>query len=111
MREIKFRGRDINGNFVYGLLTKKKIRSSGEIRWAIATGNCSAAETIPVRENSIAQLIGLDANGNEVYETDNVIRIEGDGDFDIEKSFPMAATFEDFAAISDGKIVLAEGLK
>ena len=58
---IKFRGRAMNRDFVYGLLTKKKNRSSGEIRWAIATGNCSAAETIPVNENSIAQLIGLDS--------------------------------------------------
>lgn len=70
MRTIKFRGRAINHDFVYGLLTKKKIRSSGEIRYAIATGNCSMGETIPVNESSIAQLIGLDANGNEVYEGD-----------------------------------------
>ena len=39
MRTIKFRGRAMNGDFVYGLLTKKKIRSSGEIRYAIATAN------------------------------------------------------------------------
>ena len=70
MRTIKFRGRDINGNFVYGFLTKKKIRSSGEIRYAIATGNCTAGETIPVNENSIAQFIGLDSAGNEIYEGD-----------------------------------------
>ena len=70
MRTIKFRGRAMNGDFVYGLLTKKKIRSSGEIRWAIADGNCSAAETVPVTEKSIAQLIGLDSAGNEVYEGD-----------------------------------------
>lgn len=57
MRTIKFRGRDMNGHFVYGLLTKKKIRSSGEIRWAIATGNCTAGETVPINENSIAHPI------------------------------------------------------
>lgn len=72
MRTIKFRGRDMNGHFVYGLLTKKKIRSSGEIRWAIATGNCTAGETVPVNENSIAQLVGYDSAGNEVYEGDTV---------------------------------------
>ena len=76
-RPIKFRGRDINGHFVFGLLTKKKIRSSGEIRWAIAIGNCSAAETIPVNENSIAQLVGVDSAGNEVYEGDIVIDFAG----------------------------------
>ena len=70
MRTIKFRGRAMNGDFVYGLLTKKKFRSSGEIHWAIATGNCTAGETIPVNENSIAQFVGLDSAGNEVYETD-----------------------------------------
>ena len=73
MRQIKFRGRDMTGNFVYGLLTKKRIRSSGEIRWAIATGNCSLAETVPVNENSIAQLVGLDVDGREIYEGDIVI--------------------------------------
>lgn len=72
MRQIKFRGRDMNGHFVYGLLTKKRIRSSGEIRWAIATGNCSLAETVPVNENSIAQLVGLDCDGREIYEGDLV---------------------------------------
>ncbi len=73
IRPIKFRGRDMNGHFVFGLLTKKKIRSSGEICYAIATGNCSAGETIPVNENSIAQLVGYDANGNEVYEGDTFV--------------------------------------
>ena len=77
-RPIKFRGRDINGNFVYGLPTKKKIRSNGEIRWAIATGNCSAAETIPVNENSIAQLVGYDVDGEEIYEGSEVIGEYGD---------------------------------
>ena len=78
MRPIKFRGRDMNGKFVYGLLTKKKIRSSGEIRWAIAVGNCSAAETIPVNESSIAQLVGYDCNGREVYEDDKLVNDNGD---------------------------------
>lgn len=72
-REIKFRGRDINGRFVFGLLTKKKIRSSGEIRYAIATGNCTAGETIPVNADSIAQLVGVDKDGREIYEGDTFI--------------------------------------
>ncbi|MBR1807252.1 MAG: hypothetical protein IJ774_12820 [Selenomonadaceae bacterium] len=72
-RPIKFRGRDMAGHFVFGLLTKKRIRSSGEIRFAIATGNCSAAETIPVNENSIAQLVGFDCDGREVYEGDTIV--------------------------------------
>lgn len=75
---IKFRGKDMNGHFVYGLLTKKKIRSSGEIRWAIATGNCTAAETVPVSESSIAQLVDYDNAGNEVYDGDTLINENGD---------------------------------
>ena len=78
MRTIKFRGRAMNRDFVYGLLTKKKIRSSGEIHWAIATGNCTAGETIPINENSIAQLVGYDANGEEIYEGD-IVRNPRDG--------------------------------
>ena len=106
MREIKFRGHDINGNYVYGLLTKKKIRSNGTIRYAIAKGNCSMAETVPIGDE-FAQLIGVDVRGKEVYEGDKVIRIAStDEDFDPEKTFPMYATFEDFAAIRDGEIVL-----
>ena len=81
MRTIKFRGRAMNGDFVYGLLTKKKIRSSGEIRYAIATGNCTAGETIPVNENSIAQLVGYDANGKEIYEGDKVTSEVYEGEY------------------------------
>ena len=75
-RPIKFRGRAMNRDFVFGLLTKKKIRSSGEIRWAIATGNCTAGETVPVNENSIAQLVGYDKDGREVYEGDQLVSVD-----------------------------------
>ena len=68
-RPIKFRGRDMTGHFVYGLLTRKKIRSSGEVVFAIALSE-KQSETIPVNENSIAQLVGYDSDGNEVYEGD-----------------------------------------
>lgn len=68
-RPIKFRGRDMTGHFVYGLLTKKRIRSSGEVVFAIALSE-KQSETIPVNENSIAQLVGYDSDGNEVYEGD-----------------------------------------
>ena len=76
MRTIKFRGRAMNGDFVYGLLTKKKIRSSGEIHWAIVTGNCTAGETIPINENSIAQLGGYDKDGKEIYEGCDLFNVE-----------------------------------
>ena len=109
MRQIKFRGSDMNGHYVYGLLTKKKIRNGGRLSWAIATGNCSLGETIPVSD-SFQQLIAIDKNNREVYENDKVIRIADidDEDFDIEKSFPMYATFDDYTAINNGEIVLVE---
>ena len=76
MRTIKFRGRDMTGHFVYGLLTKKRIRHSGEISWAIATGT-RQSEVIPVNENSIAQLVGFDSDGREVYEGDILVDKNG----------------------------------
>ena len=87
---IKFRGKDINGHFVYGLLTKKKIRSSGEIRWAIATGNCTLAETVPVSANSIAQFTGYSKDGREIYDGDIVV--DGYGN---EYTAQIAAVFSD----------------
>ena len=75
-RPIKFRGRDMTGHFVYGLLAKKRIRSSGEIVFAIALSE-KQSETIPVNENSIAQLVGFDREGAEVYEGDTITDSRG----------------------------------
>ena len=74
---IKFRGCDINGQYVYGLLTMKKNRNSGKLSYAIAHGNFTQGETIPVSENSIAQLVGYDDNGDEVYKGDVVTAEDG----------------------------------
>ena len=76
-RTIKFRGRDMNGRLVYGLLTKKKLRHSGDIVWAIAMGDCSQSETVPVNPSSIVQLVGYDKDGNEMYEGDTVTDSRG----------------------------------
>ena len=81
MKTYKFRGEDICGHKVCGLLTKKRNRNNGELQWAIVDGNFTAGETIPVIENSIAQFVGYDATGNEVYEGDIVIQSDGDGDW------------------------------
>lgn len=79
-RPIKFRGRDMTGHFVYGLLTKKRIRSSGEVVFAIALSE-KQSETIPVNENSITQLVGFDADGREVYEGDKVTSEVYEGEY------------------------------
>ena len=73
---IKFRGKDMNGQYVYGLLTKKLVRHSGVLSYAIVNGSFKSSETIPVSEDSIAQLVGYDAEGNEVYEGDLVEKID-----------------------------------
>ena len=69
MIPIKFRGTDMNGNYVFGFLTKKKIRSSGKLSWAIATGNCSLAETIPI-DDDFSIVIGEDDTGNVICAGD-----------------------------------------
>lgn len=62
MRLIKFRGRTRNGEFVYGDLIQSWNEQSifdGEHRYT-------------VEPESVAQFIGLDKNGLEVYEGDNL---------------------------------------
>ena len=58
MRNIKFRGTTPAGEVVYGDLTHHK-------------GHCFIADQ-RVMPDSVAQLAGLDENGDEVYEGDTV---------------------------------------
>ena len=61
----------MGNHWVYGLLTKKKIRNSGRIDFAIATDDYSLANTIPINENTIGQFTGLkDIESEEIYEGD-----------------------------------------
>ena len=71
-RVIKFRGKSaLGGHWTFGLLTKKKPRRNGEINYAIATADCSLANTIPVHEPTIGQFTGnYDCDDKEIYEGD-----------------------------------------
>ena len=67
----EFRGKGMGGHWMYGFLTKKKIRSSGELRYAIAHDDCSLVCTVPVHENTIGQFTGAyDCDGKKIYEGD-----------------------------------------
>lgn len=61
---IKFRGRNMNGNFVYGNF--------------LYIGNDVYVGDSLVDPDSIARFVGYDADGNEVYEGDKVISEYGD---------------------------------
>ena len=72
MRTIKFRGKTMGGHYEYGLLVQKKLRNSGETVWAIAKSPRQST-FIPVLENTIAQLVGYDSKGKEIYTGDTLI--------------------------------------
>ena len=90
MREIKFRGRRLgNGNFVYGWLVPVICRNfidftNGEgycrlvkMDDAFAIVDCETLETVEVEPESVAQLVGYDADNAEVYEGDVLIDDNG----------------------------------
>ena len=71
MNNIKFRGISMSGHWYYGLLTKKKIRSSGILQFAIVNGNFTLGETIPIIEDTICRFTGAtDVDNKEIYEGD-----------------------------------------
>ena len=68
MRPIKFRGRDVHtGKYRYGDITQTAIGILMDDGYEVAS-------------DSIAQLVGYDKNGNEVYEGDTVIEEYLDGE-------------------------------
>lgn len=70
MRQIKFRGRTFNGKFVFGDL----IHMTGGRIGIIFDKRVAAVEVVP---DSVAQLVGHDVNGNEVYEGDVLLDSNG----------------------------------
>ena len=101
MRQIKFRGREVDtGHIVYG----NYLQSGNGASYIV-----NALFISKVEPDTVGQLIAVDKNRRDIYEGDLVERIaDYDEDFDRAKTFPMAATFDDFSAINNGEIILAE---
>ena len=82
-RPIKFRGRVPDsdkldgGRIVYGSLVDYG-EDDGLYRYWIHPIGGGGRNYFPVNENSIAQFVGYDKTGNEVYEGDKVISEYGD---------------------------------
>ena len=67
-RPIKFRARDIDGKIYFGSFDEDTN-----------TIDCwDIAETVVVKRDTVAQLVGYDKDGKEIYEGDKVISEYGD---------------------------------
>ena len=110
MRQIKFRGHallDSCGESVDKIVYGDIIQEYNVVK----VFDWEDGDIYEVTPDSVSQLVGIDANGREVYEGDTVIRIAGDEDVNPEKAYPMAAAFDDYAAIRDEEIILVEAAK
>ena len=80
MRPIKFRGRSYNGEFYYGELQwidnerYRKLHERKEQIITIYNGDFH----VDVDPESVAQLVGYDSDGREVYEGDVLIHASGE---------------------------------
>lgn len=95
IREIKFRGKDVDTNqWVYGnLMVYKKHYPT--ITWVDDTEPVEKKHTCVVYPDSVGECAGLnDKNGQEIYEGDVVLQQGYNG-----KKIPMAVRFENGAFI------------
>ena len=76
MRTIKFRGKRLdNGELIYG-----DILHYGKYETCIRSylfPDKNSFSTLPVDSNSVAQLVGYDKNGKEIYSDDTVVNAYG----------------------------------
>ena len=83
-RPIKFRGRDVcTGEYAYGDLIQSPY--NGKIVFELREPHkrhITGFDYHTVAPDTVAQLVGYDANGNEVYEGDTVLRYDSKEEFD-----------------------------
>ena len=73
MRKIKFRGLTLEGKFIYG-----DYRHIGFCPHIYKREQCYYEErAVEVAPESVAQLVGIDSNGKEVYEGDVIVDQHG----------------------------------
>ena len=72
MRKIKFRGKELNGQYICGWFAMK-FNDDGDYVPVIIWDAENPAYYSEVYPESIAQLVGYDSEGKEVYEGDKVV--------------------------------------
>ena len=94
---IKFRGKNMNGHYVYGhyLTCTHGAENEDKVLWI---GDEVNGYHI-VADDSLVQLVGYDSNGNEVYE-DDIVDVFNEDKFayfifaGLSSNFPVSENFK-----------------